>query len=66
MQNGFHIGVRLRDKESYDVLREILRYESAVRGQALGKTAFDLVMSAVDTDSYPEEARSLLNAKREK
>ena len=64
MQNGFHIAVRLRDKESYDELREILRYESAVRGQAMGKTAFDLVMSAVDTSSYPEEARSLLEARK--
>ena len=62
MQKGSpKINIGLADVATEKALRIILAYESGIRGRAAGQTAYELVMQAIDIESYPPEVRKRLD-----
>ena len=59
--SGRNITVRMPDEGTLQTVRTILAYESAVRGRKAGQTLAELVMEAVDIESYPPEVRARLD-----
>ena len=57
--------MRLPDKESYEIAKTILAFESAERGRRIGQTFMELVLEAADIESYPEEVQERLREIRE-
>lgn len=58
--------VHLINSESVITVRTILQYEARLRGRTIGQTCTELLLEAVDVDSYPPEVKSrLANIRRE-
>ena len=57
---GKTMTIRMPDEGSLQTVKTILAYESTVRGRKPGQTLSELVMEAVDIDSYPEEVKARL------
>ena len=57
---GSHIGMRMPDAESLEVVREVIAYESVVRNVPSGRAFVELVLEGADFGSYPEEVRRRL------
>ena len=52
--------VNLADEGRLQAMKTVLGYEAGVRGLTVGQTFAQMVMEAVDLDSYPEEVRAQL------
>ena len=57
---GKNITIRMPDEGSLQTVRTILAYEGAVRGRKPGQALAELVMEAVDVESYPPEVQARL------
>ena len=53
--------VTLSDELRMALLRSVIEYEAAVRGLSRGQAVVQLVLEAVDLDSYPEEVRERID-----
>lgn len=60
-QRMYGLKVSLPSELRERTLRAVLDYEATVRGLTLGQVAEELVMEAIDLDSYPPEVRSRLD-----
>ena len=59
--SGRNITIRMPDEGSLQTVKTILAYEATVRGRKPGQALTELVMEAVDIDSYPPEVRARLD-----
>lgn len=54
------ITINISDEARLMTARTILGYESVLRGLTIGQTFEQLILSAVDLDSYPQEVKEHL------
>ena len=63
--SGNVVDLTMANEEQAYIFKSVLRYEAAMRGLTSGQVLVDIIMNAVDEDTYPKEVLDRLSELRE-